>query len=133
MDGKVLRDEIEEMLLKKVEKLSEMEEGTEEHTRLAGDIQKLYDKWLEEVKMDSDCYYQNVKLEHERMRDETEARLKEQQLEQDAKRHRKIKWDTILTCSVVVGLTIGICVFEANGHIFPMKLLKYVDKIKFII
>ena len=118
---------------KKLERLETMEEGTQEHSRLAEDIQKLYNQWLQEVKLDSDCYYQQMKIENEKARDEAEFANKAKEIELESKKHRKIRWDTILTCSVVVGLTIGCCVFEANGHIFPVKLLKYADKLRFVV
>ncbi len=132
MEEKTLRDKLEEILDEKLEKLSLMEEGSQEHSRLAEDIQKLYNQWLQEVKLDSDCYYQQLKIENEKARNEAEAANRAKEIENESKKHRRIRWDTILTCSVVVGLTIGCCVFEANGHIFPTKLLKYADKLRFI-
>ena len=132
-EKKDLRDQLEELLERKMNKLSNMEEGSTEHSRLAEDIQSLYSQWLQEVKIDSDNYFRQVQLDNEKRRDEAEFMNKAKEIENDAKKHRRIRWDTILTCATVVGLTIGCCMFEANGHIFPMKLLKYADKLKFVV
>ena len=117
-----LKEGLEEVLLKKIQKLDSMTEGTKEHSMLADDIQKLYKQWSEERKADIEEYYRRKELQ-----------VKHRQIEMESKKYRRVKPDTVLLCGTVIGLTVGCCYFEAKGHIFPTKMLKFADKLKFSI
>ena len=113
-------DLLEMRLLELIEKLSGLDEGSDDWETTTNAILKLYPQWLNARKMEEDSYYRDQ-----------ENRLKSRQLDLDYRRQRRVKPDTIFMGTLIAGLTIGTCAFEATGHIFPMKRLSFLPKPKF--
>lgn len=82
---------------------------------------------LYKTKIEEDKVGWEARIEDERNTRELE--LKEKQLDNEIENSRKIKKDTILTCSVVGGVTFVGILIEARGYIMPkisnlFKILK---------
>ena len=130
MVEKSIEETLAEKIADKLETLDTLKPGTDEHSKLTEDIVKLYKVRIENYKVECEIYNQSQKIENDKFKDEEELKIKKSQIENEEKRSRKPKVDTILMLATISGLTVGTCVFESKGYIFPAKLLQHVPKIK---
>ena len=110
---------LEEVLVHKLTELDN-DEGTEKDKQLCSAVVKdLYDLKIKEFEAQANFYSSDE-----------EHQLKSKELDVEETKSRKLNPNTILTCATIGGLTLLTCKFEASGHILPVKLMKFVDKIK---
>ena len=132
-EERTIQDLLTNEIADKIEKLGSIEPGTEKHSRLCDDISKLYRLQIENYKVECEIFNQSQRIENDKARDEAELALKKLQIERESSRFGKIKPDTVLSLSAIVGLTIGTCIYESKGYIFPAKLLQHVPKLKLFV
>ena len=127
-----------DVLYEDVDRLKQMELGSEEHHRATEDVAKLYRVQLDEInigleestrqaKMDYD--FERMRLDDKRKQDELEVRNFEAEVE-DRKSKRDF-WGKLAGIGAVFGLTIGTFIYEDRDNIMPRNKLKFTDKIKF--
>ena len=124
-------EELESKLLALFAKLDTLVEGTPEWNSLVDAIEKLYKVYNDAIKIQNDYSIKRIQAELEDVASRREADYRKKQLEMEARRNNKVKPDTVLTCAVIAGVTIGLCVFEAKGHLIPSQVGKLVGKMKF--
>ena len=108
-----------------LDQLDEAQAGSEEQSRIAEAIVKLYKVCNEDIRVEEEV------LNNDTDRQEKRCRVKEMQknLDKEEKWYEQIKPDTIVTCGTMTFLTMLAFRLEKLGYILP-KTLKYVDKLK---
>ena len=129
-DEKLLRDEMAVEAMYLLDKASKVEPGTEEHSRIIEDIVKLSKACVEDYKVESEMFNQNLKIEYENKRSEEEIKVKQSQIDLEEKKHTTVKADNILMMGGFALLTIGACAWEiTGGRLIPGKVLQFANYI----
>ena len=133
MKYETLKEKLLSKIYADIEKADKLDLGSDQHSKAVEDICRLCKAYEDDFKVENEIDNQTRKIENDKIRDAAEIRIKQQQAEIEFTKQRRIKPDTIFNAMVITGLTVGCCVFESKGHIFPAKMLKFADKIKFAV
>lgn len=120
----------EDEIAYELEKLHEIEPGTDKHSKATEDIVKLYRAKTDNYKVECEIYNQSQRIENEKKRDEVEADIKRLQIDIEESRFNRVRKETIISVGTTVVLTGAMMWYEAKGYIFPAKILQNVPKIK---
>lgn len=113
-----------------LEKLHEIEPGTDKHSKATEDIVKLYKAKIDNYKVECEIYNQSQRIENEKKRDEVEADIKRLQIDREEARSNRVRKETIISVGTTMFLTGAMMWYEAKGYIFPAKILQNVPKVK---
>ena len=115
MEDKALRDYLEDKIVNLIEKSNSMEPGTEQHSKIVEDIDKLCKAYENDYKVEWEVYNQNLKTEYDNKRSEEEMKVKKLQVYVDKRKHDRIKADNVFTMAGLAVLTAGTCLYEVKG------------------
>lgn len=121
---------LEDEIAYELEKLHEIEPGTDKHSKATEDIVKLYRAKTDNYKVECEIYNQSQRIENEKKKDEVEADIKRLQIDREESRLNKIRPEAIMTVGTTVVLTGAMMWYEAKGYIFPAKIFQNIPKIK---
>ena len=116
--------------------LSGLTPGSDEYSKQAEVVNKLYKLYLDEYAKATEAYKVDLankvdskRLENDWFIREREVALKENEQRAASKWYNKFKWDTLITCGTVVFGT-GACIaVQVSEHAFPDQLMKFIMKI----
>lgn len=119
---------LEEALEEAYEAVRKLTPGSDERKKAEDTFIKLYSLGNDEKRIEFEEYVQEMRIEADKEVKMKDIRVKISQIEEDKRRNRRPSTDTILICSVTVGLTLGIYMIEGRGVLTP-KALKHVEKL----
>ena len=127
MEELVLKDEMATEALYLLNKLEKMTPGSEEHSRVVEDIVKIAKTCNDCFKIESDSNNESSRIENEKERNERELDIKQLQIELENRKLTRIKADNAFSAGLFTVLFAAGLVYEAKGHIVPVKFSKLMD------
>lgn len=127
MEELVLKDEMTTEALYLLNKLEKMTPGSEEHSRVVEDIVKIAKACNDSYKIESESYNESIRIEGEKERNDRELAIKELQIELENRKLTRIKADNAFSAGLFTVLFAVGLVYEAKGHIVPVKFSKLMD------
>ena len=124
-----LRDKLEFVIASRLEELNEVKPGSEEETAMTDNVVKLYKLAIDENRAATAWYEVEERLNLDREKMKNDILIKEHEWSIEDNRSKRIKPDTIATCGTVIGLTCLSIFYDKTGHMLPVRLLKFVDKL----
>lgn len=120
---------LEEAYLDAVGELVKLPAGSEERLRQTKIVEMLGKLRIEDWKAEMDGMDASNRrdIDRFRMKEDLEIRKEQNQIE---KKKMRIRPDTIIGWAATGLLTVGVCVFESSGHIFPKVLTTFIQKPK---
>ncbi|MBP5597723.1 MAG: hypothetical protein J6Y02_20295 [Pseudobutyrivibrio sp.] len=117
-----LRTPLGKVIEKMMDDCKEAKAGSEESKVIAGNIEKLYSLYLEDVKTDEYLYRDQQEIELNKIKYDKESTSK--------KWYERVSPDMVVSCGTVFMLTIAAFQLEKSGHILPTRMLQLINRIK---
>lgn len=128
MEEKDVREMLEEAIRSDIESMDDLELGSDERSKHAEDLSKLYKVYNDEYRNRMDAVYREEEIELEKSKIESELEMKQQTVDNDVKQS---KLKTILTGATIAagtGLTLLGFRLEQKGYIVPKGITETLSK-----